>query len=168
MAKFKRSGILIGTAGVYFVASQLATKGFHAAPTFGNAPYVDILVGQPDGAATFSMQVKTSWRALRTRGQGKDKQPHHYEWDVGERSAKLNKPDLFFAFVDLKGAGTEMPDVFIVPSEIISKAFDRPYFKSGVKRRWRWHPKIESIEQYRNDWKALERYLHSKTQSMAI
>lgn len=157
--KTRRSGILTGTAGVYFVASQLAAKGFHAAPTFGNAPHVDILVGLPDGAATLSIQVKTTWRALRKRGRGENKQPHHYEWDVGEKSAKLNQPDLFFTFVDLKGAGTEMPDVFIVPSDVISKAFDRPYFTSGVKRRWRWHPKVESVEQYKNKWDILENRL---------
>ena len=40
----KQSGILIGTAGVYHVASQLAACGLHAAVTFGNAPSVDILV----------------------------------------------------------------------------------------------------------------------------
>ena len=92
----KRSGILIGTAGVYHVASQLAQQGFHAAVTFGNAPSVDILVGQPEGAATLSLQVKTSHWALRTRGRGQNKQPHHYEWDVGQKSANLNQPDLFF------------------------------------------------------------------------
>ena len=160
----KRSGILTGTAGVYFVASQLAAKGLHAAVTFGNAPSVDILVGLPDGAATLSLQVKTSYRALRTRGRGQNKHPDHYEWDVGERSAKLSQPDLFFAFVDLKSARTEMPDVFIVPSELILKAFDRPYFKSGVKRRWRWHPKVDSISQYKNNWKTLENYLNEKAQ----
>ncbi|MFC1904989.1 hypothetical protein ACFLXT_04435 [Chloroflexota bacterium] len=164
MVKTRRSGILIGTAGVYFVASRLAAKGFHAAPTFGNAPHIDILVGLPDGEATASIQVKTTWRALRTRGRSKDKQPHHYEWDVGERSARLNQPGLFFTFVDLKGAGTEMPDVFIVPSDVISKAFDRLYFTSGVKRRWRWHPKVESVEQFKNDWNLLGDYLKSKKQ----
>ena len=159
MAKPKRSGILVGTAGVYFVASRLAAKGFHAAPTFGNAPHVDILVGLPDGEATASIQVKTTWRALRTRGRGKDKQPHHYEWDVGERSAKLSRPGLFFAFVDLKGAGTKLPDVFIVPSKIVYKAFDNEYFKSGIKRRWRWHPEVEIIDEYKNRWDMLENYL---------
>jgi hypothetical protein len=158
---------LVGTAGVYFVASQLAIKGFHAAPTFGNAPHVDILVGLPDGEATASIQVKTTWHALRTRGRGKNKQPHHYEWDVGERSAKLNQPGLFFAFIDLKGGGTELPDVYVVPSEVIAKAFDRPYFKSGVKRRWRWHPEIDSIEQYQNNWDMLKDYLHRKTNSIS-
>jgi len=48
----KRSGILVGTAGVYFVASQLAARGFHAAPTFGNAPSVDLLVASLDGKSS--------------------------------------------------------------------------------------------------------------------
>ena len=162
----KRSGILTGTAGVYFVASQLAATNFHAAPTFGNAPSVDILVGLPNGAATLSLQVKTSRRALRTRGRGNNKHPDHYEWDVGEKSAKLNQPDLFFAFVDLKGASSELPDIFIIPSKIIFEAFDRPYFKSGVKRRWRYHPKIDAISQFKNNWRILEDYLQSKAQSV--
>jgi len=162
----KHSGILTGTAGVYFVASQLAAKGLHAAVTFGNAPCVDILVGLPNGAATLSLQVKTSYRALRTRGRGKDKHPDHYEWDVGERSANLNQMDLIFAFVDLKGARTELPDVFIIPSELIFKAFDSPYFKSGVKRRWRYHPKVDSISQYKNNWKILMDYLNKRAQSV--
>ncbi len=159
MASPRRSGILIGTAGVYFVASRLATRGFHAAPTFGNAPHVDILVGLPDGEATASIQVKTGWRALRTRGRGGSKQPHHYEWDVGERSANLNRPGLFFAFVDLKGGGSELPDVFIVPSAVVFTEFDKPYFKSGIKRRWRWHPKCETVEPYKNRWGLMENYL---------
>jgi hypothetical protein len=69
----KRSGILIGTAGVYHVASQLAQQGFHAAVTFGNAPSVDILVASPNGSSTISLQVKTSHWALRTRGRGSKK-----------------------------------------------------------------------------------------------
>ena len=154
--KLKRSGILTGTAGVYFVASQLTAKGFHAAPTFGNAPSVDILVGMADGAATLSIQVKTSWSALKTRGRGDKKQPHHYEWDVGERSAKLNQPGLFFAFVNLKGVGTEMPDVFIVPSSITYKYFER-FFESGLSR-WRWHPETEAAEPFKNNWDSLRAY----------
>jgi len=161
----KRSGILTGTAGVYFVASRLAAECSHAAPTFGNAPSVDILVGLPNGAATLSLQVKTSRWALRTRGRSNNKHPDHYEWDVGEKSANLNQPDLFFAFVDLKGASTELPDIFIIPSKITYEAFE-PFFKSGV-RRWRYHPKVDAISQFKNNWKILEDYLHSKAQSVA-
>jgi hypothetical protein len=159
----KRSGILVGTAGVYFVASQLAAHGLHAAVTFGNAPHVDILVGLADGAATLSIQVKTSYRALRTRGRGEGKHPDHYEWDVGERSAKLNRVDLFFAFVDLRARSGQLPDVFVVPSPTVYRYFER-YFKAGLSR-WRYHPKVDSILQYKNNWKALEDYLSSKDQS---
>ncbi len=159
----KHSGILTGTAGVYFVASQLAARDFHAAPTFGNAPSVDILVGLPDGAATLSIQVKTSRQAFR---RATNKRPAHYEWDVGEKSANLNQRDLFFAFVDLKGASTELPDIFIIPSETIFKTFDKSYFKSGVKRRWRFHPTVETVAQFKNNWKILQEYLHTKAKSV--
>ncbi len=157
----RRSGVLTGTAGVYFVASQLSAKGFHAAPTFGNAPHVDILVGLPNGAATLSIQVKTTWYALRTRGRGKSKIAHHYEWDVGEKSARLNQAGLFFAFVDLKGMHSTLPDVFIVPSEHLYEYFKKR-FDTGLSR-WRWHPKVDSAEQYKNNWKVLEDYLNDKS-----
>ena len=160
----KQSRVLIGTAGVYFVASQLAARGLHAAVTFGNAPHVDILVGLADGAATLSLQVKTSYRALRTRGRGENKRPDHYEWDVGERSAKLNQVDLFFTFVDLKARSGELPDVFVIPSQVVYRYFER-YFKSGLGR-WRYHPKVDSIVQYKNNWKVLEDHLSSKNKSM--
>lgn len=38
------SRVLIGTAGAYHVASELAARGFHAAITYGSAPALDILV----------------------------------------------------------------------------------------------------------------------------
>jgi hypothetical protein len=159
----KLSGVLIGTAGVYYVASELATRGFHAAVTYGNAPTVDILVGRLDGAATLSLQVKTSHLALRTRGRGAAKSPHHYEWDVGEKSATLHRPDLFFAFVDLKTGSNEKPDVFIIPSKVVFEAFDNPYFKSDKPKRWRWHPGIKNVESFKNNWKILDTFLREKT-----
>ncbi len=163
MAK-KLPGVLIGTAGVYHVASELATRGFHAAVTYGNAPTVDILVGRLDGAVMLSLQVKTSHGAIRTRGRGDAKSPHHYEWDVGEKSATLHRPDLFFAFVDLKSGSDQKPDVFIVPSKVIFDSFNNPYFKSGKPRFWRWHPKVNDIEQFRNNWDILDSFLIEKTE----
>ncbi len=92
-----------------------------------------------------------SW-ALRTKG--KEKLRHHYEWDVGEKSAKLAHPDLFFAFVDLKSGSGQLPDVFIVPSTIIAKAFAGAQLK-----RWRWHPKAEEVEEFKNKWDILREHL---------
>ena len=153
----RRSGVLIGTAGVYHVASQLAQQGFHAAVTFGNAPSVDILVGSKDGSSTISVQVKTSHWALRTRGRGSNKHPHHYEWDVGEKSAKLNQPDLFFAFVDLKLGKEELPEVSIVPSNVVAADFAP---RMGKLKRYRWHPPIGMIEAYKNCWDTLRNRLN--------
>lgn len=153
----RQSGILTGTAGVYFVASQLAAKGFHAVPTFGNAPNVDILVGLPDGAATLSLQVKTSMHATRARGRGENKKWHHYEWDLGSKSAGLNQPGLFFAFVNLKGMNKDMPDIFIVPSRVIHDKFVK-YLEKKPSRP-RWHPKIEEAEPFKNNWEILREYL---------
>lgn len=160
----KLLGVLIGTAGVYHVASELASKGFHAAVTYGNAPTVDILVGRLDGTAMLSLQVKTSHWALRTRGRGNAKSPHHYEWDVGQKSATLHRPDLFFAFVDLKSGSNQKPDVFIVPSKFIFDYFDNPYFKSGKRRRWRWHPSIKDVERFKNNWDVLDSFLIGKAE----
>ncbi len=161
----KPSGILTGTAGVYYVASQLAMRNLHAAVTYGNAPSVDILVGQVDGSATLSLQVKTSWSALRMRGRGEKKIPHHYEWVVSEKSAKLQRRDLIFAFVDLQ-KGQKSPDVFIVPSNFLFNAFNTPYWKSEKHSSyWGWFPKVEKIEQYKNNWRILEGCLNEGSRS---
>ena len=79
---------------------------------------------------------------------------------MGLKSARLNQPDLFFAFVDLKGGGTEMPDVFIVPSEVIYNTLKK-YFETGVSR-WRWHPRVEVALPYKNNWGSLENHLKTK------
>jgi hypothetical protein len=161
----KRPAMLTGTAGVYYVAYQLAARSFQAAVTYGNAPAVDLLVGLLDGTATLSLQVKASDWALRTRGRGKNKKPHHYEWYVGPKSAKLAHPDLFFAFVDLKSLSGQLPDTFIIPSEVVSEYFLKlkPYFDKTPNALWRYHPKIEQIEQYKNNWDILRSYLNQKS-----
>jgi len=160
----KRSSILTGTAGAYFVASRLALFGYHAALTHGNAPTVDILVGHIHGNSAVSIQVKTTISALRTRGRHPNKVPDHYEWDVGQKSGTKKAANLFFAFVDLKGGDeSSLPDVYVVPSEVIYEAFNRPFFKDPTKRRrWRWHPKVEVVEPYRNKWSILEDALLSQ------
>jgi hypothetical protein len=165
----KHSGILIGTAGVYYVASQLAMRGFNAAVTYGNAPSVDILVGLPDGSATLSLQVKTSAWAWRTRGRGQNKKPHHYEWEIG-KSAKSHRSDLFFVLVDLKQGTNELPDVFIIPSKIMSDWYRRTVndlFHSQEDKwiRKRYHPKVEEVEKYKNNWSILKENLNEKSRS---
>jgi hypothetical protein len=111
------------------------------------------LVSSIDGSALVSLQVKTTTYAMRERGRGDDKRPHHYEWDIGWKSARLDIPNLFFALVDLKSFA-ELPDVFIVPSRVIAD-----YFAGGDPETWRrarYHTEtIEELEQSKNNWEML-------------
>ena len=152
------SGILIGTAGVYHVASRLAMMGYHAAVTHGNAPSVDILVGLRKGSASLALQVKTSHWAARTRGRKPNKKLYRYEWDVGQRAVSESSEHLFCVFVDLKilpdGTPQGMADCYVVPSAVIAKAFG-----SAKHKRPRWHLGAEEAHQYRDNWSVLDAYL---------
>jgi hypothetical protein len=125
--------------------------GLHCATTFGNVPSVDILVSSIEGSALVSLQVKTTDYASRDRGRGHERAPHHYEWDIGWKCARLNIPNLFFALVDLKRF-EELPDVFIVPSNVIAT-----YFQAGPEGwpRARYHEKIETLSPYKNNWETI-------------
>ena len=149
----ERTSQLTGVAGVHFVASVLAYLEFHAVRTTRNVPGRDLLVSTLNGAKSLSLQVKTTAWAMRTRGRGEDKKPHHYEWDIGWGSAKMSLPQLFFALVDLADF-EKLPDVFVVPSDVIFR-----YFEGGDSKTWpraRFHPEIDEIEKYKNNWNLLK------------
>jgi hypothetical protein len=152
----ERSSQLTGVAGVHYVAAYLSFLGFHAVPTTRNVAGPDLLVSNLTGSRLLSLQVKTTVWAMRTRGRGEQKQPHHCEWDIGWGSARSNHPHLLFALVDLKEF-QGLPDVFIVPSDVICK-----YFEGGDPKTWpraRYHPQIDAIESYRNCWGLLKERL---------
>jgi hypothetical protein len=148
---------LIGTGGVYYVMAQLAFREFHASCTFGNAPFVDILVGAVDGAKTVSLQVKTAREARRWAGSGKDLQVKELQWTLGYKLATHSRPGLFYAFVDLKGfkAG-EVPDVYIIPSEWI-KTYCKPWVDTA---KWlRFHVPPDQVKSFKNCWEKLSEAL---------
>ena len=152
----KYSHQLTGVAGVHFVAARLSYLGFHAVPTTRNVRGPDLLVSNNDGSKGVSVQVKTTAWAMRTRGRGDQKKPHHLEWDIGWSSAKIKSVRLIFALVDLKDF-EDLPDVFLVPSRVIYE-----YFEEGDPKTWRrarYHPEIEEIEQYKNRWDTLTKKL---------
>lgn len=156
------TGSLIGSAGVYYVAARLNAMGYHVAPTLGSVPNVDLLVSSLDGSASICLQVKTARWAVRTRGRSEEKKPHHYEWDIGWRCARLNRDDLFFALVDLKEFD-ELPDVFVLPSKTIYE-----YFKSGDPSNWpraRFHPAIAEVAAYANNWEIVARRLKGRVKA---
>lgn len=154
-----RSSQLTGVAGVHYVAAYLSYLGFHAVPTTRNVAGPDVLVSTLSGSRGLSLQVKTTMSAVRMRGRGDRKQPHHCEWDIGWGSAKLNHPNVFFALVDLKEF-EGLPDVYVVPSETIFR-----YFEGGDPETWtraRYHPEIAQIDQYKNNWDILKKALEQQ------
>jgi hypothetical protein len=141
---------LTGVAGVHYVAAYLSYNGFHAVPTTRNVKGPDLLVSNLDGSETLSVQVKSTAWAIRTRGRGPGKAPHHCEWDIGWASAKCSAPRLLYALVDLKDL-QELPDIYFVPSQTLYE-----YFKDGDPKTWiraRYHPLIQDIAEYRNNLK---------------
>ncbi|MYE95139.1 MAG: hypothetical protein F4086_06080 [Gemmatimonadetes bacterium] len=57
--------------------------------------------------------------------------------------------------MDLKNF-EEVPDVFFVPSSVIAE-----YFEAGPENwpRARYHPTIDEVAQYRNNWDSLRQIL---------
>lgn len=142
--------IFTGTAGVYYVMYELAARGFHASATMGNAPYLDILVSSEDGEQSLSLQVKTTEHALRDRGRGDQRKPHHLEFPLGHKAARLNRPGVMFAFVDLAVWGDKRVTVYLVPSQ---KVHDLCAAFVDTAPMVRFHPSIEWMEPYREAWK---------------
>lgn len=146
------NGQFISAAGTYFVMSRLAMNEIHASCTFGNAPNVDILVCSADGRKSISIQVKTAYDAKRLQGRGEEKKLHHLEWNLGYKAAKTDLANLFFAFVDLDQDWDESPIVYIIPSKFICG-----YCSDWVDEvSWvRFHPKIDEIEEYKENWELI-------------
>lgn len=141
--------VFTGTAGVYYVMYQLAARGFHASCTHGNAPYLDILVSSEDGDHSLAIQVKATAYAVRHRGRGEQRQPHHLEFPLGHKAAKLSRPGVLFAFVDLATGAGDGPTVYLVPSAEVAK-----YCASWVDSvpLVRFHPLVEWLTPYREAW----------------
>src|SRR5689334_8212230 len=104
---------LTAAAGEHYVAYKLSCMGFIAALPRGGSMGIDILVSNSDGSRTLAIQVKTTNWAMRTRGRGQNKAPYELQFPLGYKSAKINNPNLIFAFVDLHGLqGATQPDVY--------------------------------------------------------
>ena len=141
--------IFTGTAGVYYVMYQLAARGFHASGTMGNAPYLDILVSSEEGDRSLAIQVKTTEHALRHRGRGEQRKPHHLEFPLGHKAAKLNRPGVMFAFVDLAVWSDKQVAVYLVPSP---KVYESCVGWVDNAAMVRFHPSVEWMAPYREAW----------------
>jgi len=145
---------LTGAAGEYFIAYKISCMGLVAALPRSGAIGVDVLVSNLDGSKTLAIQVKTTDWAERTRGRGNKKEAFQLQFPLGHKSAKINNPHLFFAFVDLRGIDNAdlHPDVYLVPSRFV---FDHCKAWSDQAKMVRLHVEISKLERYKNNWTAL-------------
>ncbi len=154
----KLEGEFVGAGGTFYVLAQLAFQRFHACLTLGNASRVDIVVADAKSGKAVCIQVKTAWSALRRRGRGKARLPHHFEWTLGRKAAELRREDFFFAFVDLKKLKEDTkPDIYLMSACAIADYCDKDKVKTA---KWvRFHRKVELLAPYKiggdNDWTLL-------------
>lgn len=128
----------VGAAGQYYVAYGLSLRLLHATITIGNAMGVDILCSNSDGSRAMSIQVKTQSNAAKNsyRETG-------FNWYVNPSSAGVFYPNLWYAFVDLRGNNDALaPNVYFVPSKWVgmfvmpssNTEFWKEKFKRNVER----------------------------------
>ena len=135
---------MIGVAGAHFVTAYLNAKGCNAVMTTRNMKGPDVFARLKSGKFV-ALQVKTSAWAMRERGRKPNKTPSHYEWETGA-GADCD----YYALVDLKWFA-EMPDVFFVPSKVISDNFKK--YPNAVRKIWK--PRIDDVKQYKNNLELL-------------
>lgn len=141
---------LTGTAGEHYVAFRLSKMGYVVALPRGGSPAVDLLVSNTEGTKTAAIQVKTTHWAMRERGRGAARKPHHLEFALGHNAANNDGGRLVYVFVDLKGSDARaVPDAYVIPSSEV-----RRYCAtlSPDTKMVRWHPGLEHARQFLEKW----------------
>jgi len=113
--KLKLDSILTGVAGEYFVAAELAKRGYIASINLKNTRGIDILASNKDASKSVGIQVKTTRYNV-------------YYWMLNEKAEDYYADNLFYVFVNLKGQ-SQRPDFFIVPSKVVARYIKRSHKK---------------------------------------
>ena len=106
---------LVGVAGEYYVAAELAMRGYIAFITLRNSRGVDIIASNSDASKSVSIQVKTINSSTA-------------KWLLTSKSEGFFSENHFYIFVALNRLG-ERPDFYVVPSEIVAKYIRRTHAK---------------------------------------
>lgn len=151
---------LVGAAGEYYVCAELCRQGYLALLTPKNNPIFDVVVTNPDGTKSVSVQVKT--RSIHNN-QG---------WKLGAGMSALQaRPGTFVVLVNLLSSGAEF---YIYEYAVLSQRVADVYAaymakpkRDGSFRKevgFRWFDEVSFIEddrQRRNNWLPITRALSS-------
>lgn len=100
---------LTGAAGEQYVLYQLLRRGWVAALAPKGVPGVDIIVTDKEGNRQCAIQVKTR------RDTGSDK-----GWHMRKKHETIVSKTLYYCFVDIGKTESDIPTIFIIPSEIVA------------------------------------------------
>jgi hypothetical protein len=151
-----RQGAFTGVSAEYYVASVLAYRQLHVNMVPQGGSYIDLLVSVPNGEKAIAVQVKGMKDARRP--QNRHRAVTRYEWDCGKKVMGAN-PNLIMSFVDFKDWKEGAPDVYVVRASHVQEYMQREVVdhprRDTQRDRYRYHPKPEEIEPFRNDWTPL-------------
>jgi len=118
MNEDKISTPIKGAIGEFYVASFLSALGLVVALPRGGVPSSDLLVTTPKGHRSLALQVKTSLSKLNIS----NKYGNHWAWDVSTK-AREHSEFHWYVFVNAYDwpSGGKCPDIYFVPSRIVSK-----------------------------------------------
>ncbi len=149
----RRSSALRDAAGVYHVASRLASEGFHATVARGSGFGADVLATLPGFTDTAALMVRTTVCPPGFAG-GAEGKADVCEWRMGKGVGLFEAPGLFVALVDLKRA-RELPQVWV-----LSSAEARGHVASPDEPRpRRYRPSAAELASHEDDWDAIEGHL---------
>ena len=146
--KGDRSRITTGISAEYFVAAELSRRGLYASITLKNTPGIDILAADESGSRVFFIQVKSK----KQMGKGGTK-----AWLLSKGDESIIGKDFFYVFVNLNNKKFSPPDIYIVPSKVVSSRIrenHRKFLEGGGKdtpmRVFKMEKKGEEV--YLNNW----------------
>ena len=102
---------LLGAAGEHFIMAELLRRGFIAALAPQGVPNVDIVVTDISGGKLCTIQVK-SRRDIGSDGG----------WHMKPKHESLFGDRLFYCFVDFGKSPEDVPSVYVLPGNVVSKA----------------------------------------------
>lgn len=109
-----KDNINTGNSGEYFVAGELARRGFIVAVPMSNVENFDILAIHRVSHKQIAVQVKTT---------GKNQK----KWTLTAKSEKLIEDNVFYIFVSLNNL--DIPSYHIVPSKVVAKTIKESHQK---------------------------------------
>jgi len=156
VAAEKINSTIKGAAAEHFVMCQLLRLNMIAALAPAGVPDADIIVSDVLGGNLCAIQVKAR------QGSGGDG-----GWQMKKKHEKVDRPRLFYAFVDFDDSLCVAPKTWIVPShivaEVVTLSHQRWLAAPGAKgqahndtdlRRFLPHYKHDDMPNHREGWLA--------------